>query len=75
MLVLSRKLGERIVIGDNIIIEILEIHASKVKIAIGAPQEVTIYREESYKLIRGGLPYEPSTNNQPPAPGTPPVSR
>jgi carbon storage regulator len=46
MLVLTRKAGERIVIANNIIIEVLEIQGNRVRIGIQAPQGVAILREE-----------------------------
>ena len=46
MLTLSRKLHERIWIGENIIIEIVEIERGKVRIGISAPKEVPVHREE-----------------------------
>lgn len=52
MLVLSRKNGQKIIINDNIEITILESKFDSCKIAINAPREVSIYREEIYKQIQ-----------------------
>lgn len=52
MLVLSRKNGQKIIINDNIEITILESRFDNCKIAISAPKEVKIYREEVYKQIQ-----------------------
>jgi len=52
MLVLSRKNGQKIIINDNIEITILETRFDNCKIAIEAPREVKIYREEVYKQIQ-----------------------
>jgi len=52
MLVLSRKLDERIFIGDDIIITIVGILGDKVRIGFQAPEAVTIHREEVYKSIK-----------------------
>lgn len=46
MLVLSRKLGERFIVGNNIRITVVEIERGKVRIGIEAPDEVPILREE-----------------------------
>ena len=46
MLVLSRKLGEKIVIGDNILVTIVKIDRNQIRIGIEAPHEVPVYREE-----------------------------
>lgn len=52
MLVLSRKNGQKIIINDNIQITILESKFDSCKIAIDAPRDVKIYREEVYKQIQ-----------------------
>jgi carbon storage regulator len=46
VLVLSRKIGERIHIGDNVVITVVDISSGKVRIGIEAPRDVGIYREE-----------------------------
>lgn len=46
MLVLSRKLGEKIVIGDNIVITVVKIDRNQIRLGIEAPQNVPVYREE-----------------------------
>jgi carbon storage regulator len=46
MLVLTRKINETIVIGENIRVAIMDIHGRKVRLAIEAPQEVAILRDE-----------------------------
>jgi carbon storage regulator len=46
MLVLSRKLGEKIVIGDNILVTVVKIDRNQVRIGIEAPPDVLVYREE-----------------------------
>ncbi len=46
MLVLTRKAGERIVIDNNIVVEVLEVQGNRVRIGIQAPSGVTILREE-----------------------------
>ncbi len=46
MLVLSRKLGEKIVIGDNIVITVVKIDRNQIRIGIEAPHHVPVYREE-----------------------------
>ena len=46
MLVLSRKLGEKIVIGENIVVTVVKIDRNQIRIGIEAPHEVPVYREE-----------------------------
>ena len=50
MLVLSRKLGEKIFIGDNICITVVDIDRGKIRLGIEAPRDVPIYREELLPL-------------------------
>ena len=52
MLVLSRKKDETIVIGDNIIVTVVEIRGDKVRLGFDAPRDVTIHRREVYDKIR-----------------------
>jgi carbon storage regulator len=46
MLVLCRKLNERIMIGDDIVVTVVKIDRNQVRIGIEAPREVRVYREE-----------------------------
>jgi carbon storage regulator len=46
MLVLTRKVGERIVVDNNIVIEVLEVLGNRVRVGIQAPDGVTILRKE-----------------------------
>jgi carbon storage regulator len=50
MLVLSRKLGEKIFIGDNICITVVDIDRGKIRLGIEAPRDVPIYRQELLPL-------------------------
>jgi carbon storage regulator len=52
MLVLSRKKDEKIVIGDNITIMVIEIRGDKIRLGIDAPRDVTVHREEVYEAIK-----------------------
>jgi len=46
MLVLSRKLGEKIVIGDDIVVTVVKIDRNQIRLGIEAPEDVNVYREE-----------------------------
>jgi len=52
MLILTRKLGDNIRIGDKIRITILEIKGGQVKLGIDAPPQVSVHREEIYERIQ-----------------------
>lgn len=51
MLVLTRKPGEKIFIGDNMSLTVVEIKGDSVRIAVDAPREIKIYRGEIYEAI------------------------
>jgi carbon storage regulator len=52
MLVLSRKRDERIVIGDNIVITVVEVRGDKVRLGIEAPVDVPVHRQEILEALR-----------------------
>ena len=53
MLVLTRKVGEKIVIGDDIVITLVRIHHDKVRLGIEAPPSVAVHREEVRDRMAG----------------------
>ena len=52
MLVLTRRPGESIVVGENIVVTVIEIKGGQVRIGIDAPREVDVYREEIYEQVQ-----------------------
>jgi carbon storage regulator len=52
MLVLTRKLGEVIRVGDTVTVRVLEVKGNQVRLGVDAPADVRIYREEVYRAIR-----------------------
>lgn len=52
MLVVSRKLGQRILIGPDVAVTIVEIHRDRVKLSFDAPRHVTIHRQEVFVRIK-----------------------
>ncbi len=52
MLILTRKIGESIMIGESVEVKVLGLRAGQVKIGIEAPRDVEVHREEIYERIR-----------------------
>jgi len=52
MLILSRRTGETICIGDDIEVTVLEVRGNQVRFGITAPKEVPVHREEIYERIK-----------------------
>ncbi|HVN70666.1 MAG TPA: carbon storage regulator CsrA [Desulfomonilia bacterium] len=52
MLILTRKVGESVAIGDDIQVSVVEIKGNQVKLGIQAPRDVTVHREEIYLKIQ-----------------------
>jgi carbon storage regulator len=52
MLVLSRQRDESIIIGDNIIVTVVDVRGDKVRLGIEAPREVSVHRREVYEAIK-----------------------
>ena len=52
MLILTRKVGESVLIGDDISITVLSVRGNQVKLGVQAPKEVSVHREEIYQRIQ-----------------------
>ena len=52
MLVLSRHRDESIIIGDNVVVTIVDIRGDKVRLGINAPQDIPVHRQEVYEAIQ-----------------------
>ena len=55
MLILTRRIGESIIINDDIQVKVVDIQGSQVRLGIEAPSSIDIYREEIYKRIHSTL--------------------
>ena len=54
MLILTRRVGEVLMIGDEVAVTVLSIKGNQVRIGVRAPKHVTVHREEIYERIHGG---------------------
>ena len=64
MLILTRRVGESLMIGDNVTVTVLGVKGNQVRIGVDAPKEVAVHREEIYEKIRAE-----TSKDAPPASG------
>jgi carbon storage regulator len=53
MLILSRRIGETIMVGDDVAVTVLGIKGNHVRVGIAAPKDVSVHREEVYQRLKG----------------------
>ena len=63
MLILTRRVGETLVIAGNIEITVLGVKGGQVRIGVKAPRDVTVHREEIVERIKRGDEFTPSSPN------------
>jgi carbon storage regulator len=52
MLIVTRRPGEKIMIGDEVVVEVLEVSGQSVRIGIAAPRAIPVYREEIWDAVK-----------------------
>ena len=64
MLIITRKPGEKIMLGDDIVVEVMAVSGSSVRLGIAAPRSLPVYREEIWNAVK----QEQAAASQPAAP-------
>lgn len=70
MLILTRRVGETLMIGDDVTVTVLGVKGNQVRIGINAPKEIAVHREEIYERIRGEVSDSPVADNPVDEPAT-----
>ena len=69
MLILTRRIGESLMIGDNVTVTVLGVKGNQVRVGVDAPKDVEVYRRELYDRIQTAKAKTPAehTNGDPAA--------
>lgn len=61
MLILTRRVGETLMIGDDVTVTVLGVKGNQVRVGVSAPKEVSVHREEIYERIKQEQKTQPAT--------------
>ena len=75
MLMMTRRAGQKIILGEDIVIEVVEVTGNTVRLGVSAPRSLPVYREEIWTAVQAENQAAASAGELPDAPPLPPQPR
>jgi carbon storage regulator len=72
MLMMTRRAGQKIILGDDIVVEVVEVAGNTVRLGVSAPRSLPVYREEIWTAVRAENEAAAAARDLPQAPPAPP---